>query len=102
MVPPPSSVRREQPVAAIIGEKFSAALPADRRTARGRRGIGRDVERAREPVGATAQMALGGKCRAAGADAKSHHEVIGAEYKGEVTKAPATWRETEDVDGVMT
>lgn len=29
-------------------------------------------------------------------------EVIGAEYKGEVTKAPATWREIEDVDGVMT
>ena len=29
-------------------------------------------------------------------------EVIGAEYKGEVTKAPATWREIEDVDGVLT
>jgi len=29
-------------------------------------------------------------------------EVIGAEYKGEITKHPATWGEIEDVDGVMT
>jgi integrase len=29
-------------------------------------------------------------------------EVIGAERKGEITKAPATWREIEDVDGVLT
>jgi integrase len=29
-------------------------------------------------------------------------EVIGAEYKGEVTKAPATWGEIEDINGVVT
>ncbi len=29
-------------------------------------------------------------------------EVIGGEYKGEITKAPATWREITDVDGLPT
>ncbi|UGA43759.1 integrase family protein [Bradyrhizobium quebecense] len=29
-------------------------------------------------------------------------EVIGAEYKGKETKAPATWREIKEVDGVVT
>ena len=29
-------------------------------------------------------------------------EVIGAEFKGEVTKAPATWGEIEDLNGVLT
>ncbi len=29
-------------------------------------------------------------------------EVIGAEYKGEITKAPATWREIMEVDGLPT
>jgi integrase len=29
-------------------------------------------------------------------------EVIGAEYKGQITKAPATWREIAEVDGLPT
>src|SRR5450759_1148908 len=56
---PLASHRRQQLVAAIIGDKFSAALPSDRSTARRGRGICRDTERAGEPVGALAYLAAG-------------------------------------------
>ena len=64
-----SSRRRQHLVPAIISGELSAALPLDRGTARGWRGVRGDAEAATQPIGAAAGLA-GGVGRAGGADAE--------------------------------
>jgi|HubBroStandDraft_2_1064218.scaffolds.fasta_scaffold404999_2 hypothetical protein len=62
-----NSIRRQHLIAAGVGPKLPAALPADRGAARSGGGILRDAERAAQAVGAAA---AGGKASAGPAHAK--------------------------------
>src|SRR5260221_537840 len=72
------SHRRQHLVAAIVRVKFSAALPLDRRTAGGGRGVGGDAEGAAQSVGTLAGLARG-KGGAGGADA-DHQKCGGGDF----------------------